>query len=117
MAHDTVDHKGLGRTSRPQCKSQVATKGPRVGTGDSACEQMGRQLFDESTAHGLCHRLRAVSHLQEGKQAPHVFLDGAHTPVHLHTDILITQPPGKQTQEFALNRTQRVHRLRRLRRG
>ena len=117
MAYDTADHKRLGRASRLQCKSQMATKEPRVGTGDSACEQMGRQLFDESTTHGLCHRLRAVSHLQEGKQALHVFLDGAHTPVHLHTDILITQPPGEQTQEFALNGTQRVHRLRRLRRG
>jgi hypothetical protein len=117
MAHDTADHKSLGRASRLQCKSQMATKEPRVGAGDSACEKTGRQLFDEFTAYGFCHRLRAVSHLQEGKQAPHVFLDGAQTPVHLHTDSLITQPPGKQTQEFTLNGTQCVHRMRRLRRG
>jgi hypothetical protein len=50
---------------------------PRVVSGDSACEKTSRQLFDESTAHGFCHRLRAISHLQEGKQAPHIFLDGA----------------------------------------
>ena len=90
---------------------------PRVVSGVCACEKTRRQLFDESTAHGFCHRLCAVSHLQEGKQAPHVFLDGAQTPVHLHTDILITQPPGQQTQEFTLNGTQRVRRARRLRRG
>src|SRR5262245_66654493 len=100
-----ANYKAQGRASRLECKSQVATKEPHVGSGESACEKTSKQLFDESTAHSFCHRLRAVSHLQEGKQAPHVFLDGTHTPVHLHTDILITQPPGEQTQEFALNGT------------
>ena len=50
---------------------------PCVISGDFACEKTSRQLFDEPTAHGFCHRLCAVSHLQKGKQAPHVFLDGA----------------------------------------
>jgi len=67
MAHDMADHNALGRASRLQCKSQVATKEPHVGSGDSACEKTSRHLFDESTAHGFCHRLCAVSHLQEGK--------------------------------------------------
>ena len=77
MAHDTAGHSSVGRTSRLQYKSQVTTKGPRVISGDSAGEKTRRQLFDESTAYGFCHRLRAVCHLQEGKQALYVFLHGA----------------------------------------
>src|SRR4030095_1157069 len=98
-----ANHNAMERASRLQDTSQVATKEPLVGSGDSACEKTSRQLVDESTAHGFCHRLRAVSHLQEGKQALHIFLDSAQTPVHLHTDLLITQAPGKQTQEFTLD--------------
>ena len=91
MAHDTAGHSGVGRANWLQYKSQVATKGPRVVSGDSAGEKTRRQLFDKFTAHGFCHDVMVA--LAQALEASQVWMAAhlnslAHCESKAHVRIL-----------------------------